>query len=386
MREENAGVRVPNSECRVLNAGGSRGGELDICGSRARPLKWWGGHSCLPNIPQGHSCPFLIFLLVTFLVSLNVRAVAPATAPTDSSDVGTEELINAINTGKAPPPATAPAETEPDHPEEAAPKIEWGRLIVNFDYMLMTAAALGIAGSILGLFVLLRREALVALAIPQVVAVGAAIGMRLEWPTLPPALGLAIIALIYFALSRRWAASNWVIPSAYIAGLCLSFLIIANHGQDVEDLQHLFVGVDVAVSFEKAAVSVPILLVVAAACAMLWRRWLLLAQAPAAAELAGLKPARWDTLFLALLTTVILLGTYSLTVVMVLAMLFLPAASVLPWARRLPAAMLSSALLSVVFVAIGFYLSNTMNWPLSQSIGGTGFAALAVSHLLAQFK
>jgi ABC-type Mn2+/Zn2+ transport system permease subunit len=369
MREENAECRLPSAEW--------RGGARPRRAARAmKPSQWWGGHSC----------PFLFVLVFIFILPMTAHAAAPASAPSDQPDAGTQELINAINTGKSPPPATAPADTEPDHPEEAPPKIEWGRLIVNFDYMLMTAAALGVAGSILGLFVLLRREALVALAIPQVVAVGAAIGMRLEWPTLPPALGLAIIALIYFALSRRWAASNWVIPSAYIAGLCLSFLIIANHGQDVEDLQHLFVGVDVAVSFEKAAVSVPILLVVAAACAMLWRRWLLLAQAPAAAELAGLKPARWDTLFLALLTTVILLGTYSLTVVMVLAMLFLPAASVLPWARRLPAAMLSSALLSVVFVAIGFYLSNTMNWPLSQSIGGTGFAALAVSHLLAQFK
>ena len=379
MRWRNAEVRMPSAECR-------EGCECNLPRSGAWAVKWWGGHSCLPNSSQGHSCPFLILLLLSLLLPLTVRAAAPATAPADQPDTGTEELINAINSGKAPPPATAPAEIEPEHAEEAPPKIEWGRLIVNFDDMLVTAAALGIAGSILGLFVLLRREALVALAIPQVVAVGAAIGMRLEWPTLPPALGLAIIALVYFALSRRWAASNWVIPSAYIAGLCLSFLIIANHGQDVEDLQHLFVGVDVAVSFEKAAVSVPILLVVAAACAMLWRRWLLLAQAPAAAELAGLKPARWDTLFLALLTTVILLGTYSLTVVMVLAMLFLPAASVLPWARRLPAAMLSAALLSILFVAIGFYLSNTMNWPLSQSIGGTGFAALAVSHLLAQFK
>jgi zinc/manganese transport system permease protein len=329
----------------------------------------------------------IILVCALLLIGVCTRAsAAPVTAPSDQPDASTQDLLNAINSGKPPPPAAAPVESAPEHAEETPPQIQWGRLIVNFDYMLMTAAALGIAGSILGLFVLLRREALVALAIPQVVAVGAAIGMRLEWPTLPPALGLAVIALVYFALSRRWAASNWVIPSAYIAGLCLSFLIIANHGQDVEDLQHLFVGVDVAVSFEKAAVSVPILLVVAAACAMLWRRWLLLAQAPAAAELAGLNPARWDTLFLALLTTVILLGTYSLTVVMVLAMLFLPAASVLPWARRLPAAMLAAALLSVLFVGIGFYLSNTMNWPLSQSIGGTGFAALAVSHLLAQFR
>jgi ABC-type Mn2+/Zn2+ transport system permease subunit len=329
---------------------------------------------------------------VSFLVLIALAAAskaAPQTAPADESDRNTQEILKELNTGRAAaPPATAPITTSvPASPEEPAePAIEWGRLIHNFSYMLATAAALGVSSGIVGLFVLLRREALVALAIPQVVAVGAAIGMRYSWPTLPPALGTALVALVYFALSKRWGARDWVVPSFYIAGLCLSFLFIANHGQDVEDLQHLFVGFDVAVRREQAILAVPILLVVAAVCAMLWRRWLLLAQAPAAAELAGLRPARWDTLFLALLTIIMLLGTDSLGVVMVLAMLFLPAAAVLPWARRIPAALLASALLSLLYLAAGFYLSNTMNWPLSQSVGGAGFAVLVISHLVAQFK
>jgi ABC-type Mn2+/Zn2+ transport system permease subunit len=81
-----------------------------------------------------------------------------------------------------------------------------------------------------------------------------------------------------------------------------------------------------------------------------------------------------------------LLGTDSLGVVMVLSMLFLPAATVLPWVRRIPAAMGAGALLSLLYLAIGFYLSNKMNWPMSQSVGGAGFAVLAVSQLSAQLK
>ena len=148
----------------------------------------------------------------------------------------------------------------------------------------------------------------------------------------------------------------------------------------------MFVGVEVAVYWEQARIAVPILLTVGFVCAMLWRRWLLMAQAPAAAELGGLNPARWDTLFLTLLTVVILLGTNSVGVIMVLAMLFLPAATVLPWARRLPAAMVSASLVSMVFLGVGFYLSNKMEWPLSQSVGGTGFVALLISQIVAQFR
>jgi ABC-type Mn2+/Zn2+ transport system permease subunit len=289
------------------------------------------------------------------------------------------------------PAATSATTVEPTSSgrfeDESTTAIQWNRLIGLFRFMLLTAAAVGVAGAVLGLFVLLRREALVALAIPQVVAIGAAIGMRLEWENkLPPALGVAMIALVYFALSKRRSAGNWIVPAFYVAGLCLSFLIIANHGQDVEDLQRLFTGVDVAVDQRTALMSVPVLLVVAMLCAFLWRRWLLLAQAPAAAELAGLRPTRWDTLFLLLLTIVILLGTNALGVVMVLSMLFLPAATVLPWTRRLPAAIVGGMLVSLLFLAAGFYFSNAMRWPLSQSVGGVGFVVLVISQLVSQLK
>ena len=334
----------------------------------------------------------LLTVWVTLLACYLPLSLAQTTKPTDSVDQSTLEMLNELKavpqtrSAESPTVSTAPPTSDTLAPQ--TPAIDWQHLIIHdFPLMLITAAAVGVAGALLGLFVLLRREALVALAIPQVVAIGAALGMRLEWQNkLLPALGVALIALIYFARSKRSNAGNWIVPSFYVAGLCLSFLLIANRGQDVEDLQRMFTGVDVAVDPKTAAIAVPVLLVVGLICALLWRRWLLLAQAPAAAELAGLRPTRWDALFLLLLTIVILLGTNALGVVMVLAMLFLPAATILPWTRRLPAAMLGGIILSLVFLAVGFYLSNTMNWPLSQSIGGAGCGALAISQLAAQFK
>jgi len=334
---------------------------------------------------------FTIWTII-FVLVIATRAPAQTTRPVDRTDQSTQDILKELDAaGATTQPTAAPSGQNASSStkfEDTAQSYDWGRLFNDFRLMLLTAGALGIASAVIGLFVLLRREALVALAIPQVVAVGVAIGMRFfgENHTLPPAMAVALVALVYFAMSRRWGASNWIIPSFYVAGMCLSFLIIANHGQDIEDLQHRFAGVDVAVSAEQARLAVPVLLAVAAACALLWRRWLLLAQAPAAAELAGLRPARWDTLFLVLLTITTLLGTDSLGVVMVLSMLFLPAATVLPWVRRIPVAMAAGAVLSLVYLAVGFYLSIRMNWPLSQSVGGAGFAVLAVSQLTAQLK
>jgi ABC-type Mn2+/Zn2+ transport system permease subunit len=323
------------------------------------------------QLPLSGSAPWIVLVLIALLCS-PAFAAAPSTNPT-------QDALNEIDA--LAPPTTSPAHP---HPESIhATSTNWPRLIHLFLPALVTAAAVAIAGSITGLFVLLRREALVALAIPQVVAVGAAIGLRMGWPTLPPAMLTAAIALLYFVLAKRRGAGNWILPSFYVAGLSLSFLIIANKGQDVEDLTNLFVGIDVAVTPARAALATPLLFCAAIACAALWRRWLLLAQAPATAELAGLSPAAWDAAFLTLLTLVLLLGTDSVGVLMVLAMLFLPPATVLPWTRRIPAAMLASTIVALAFLAAGFYLSNQMSWPFSQSIGGIGFTTLALSHTTA---
>jgi ABC-type Mn2+/Zn2+ transport system permease subunit len=70
----------------------------------------------------------------------------------------------------------------------------------------------------------------------------------------------------------------------------------------------------------------------------------------------------------------------------VLAMLFLPAAAALPWTRRIPATLIAAVCLSLLFLAAGFVLSIEMDWPLSQSVGGAGFAILLTSHGLSALR
>jgi ABC-type Mn2+/Zn2+ transport system permease subunit len=248
---------------------------------------------------------------------------------------------------------------------------------------LATAAAVGVAGSVVGVFVLLRREGLVALAMPHVVAVGAAVGLRMGWPGLPPALGAVVVAVLLLVWSKRRGANHWLLPSLYVAGLSLSFLIIANSGQHVAELQALFTGIDVAVSPGHAYLAVPVLLLAGLACAALWRRWLLLSQAATTAEAAGLRPGRWELAFLCLLAVVLLVGTNALGAVMVVAMLFLPGAAILPWVKRVPTALVGAVVLALVYLAAGLVLSVEWNLPLSQSVGGVGFCVLVLLQISA---
>src|SRR5438876_906191 len=100
---------------------------------------------------------------------------------------------------------------------------DWIDLHQLFAAPLATAAALGVAGGIVGFFVLLRGEALMALALPQVIAVGAALALRWDlegWKTLPPPLAVALAALCYFVLAKRRGIGTWVLPCFYVAGMC----------------------------------------------------------------------------------------------------------------------------------------------------------------------
>jgi zinc/manganese transport system permease protein len=250
---------------------------------------------------------------------------------------------------------------------------------------LVAACGLAIGASLIGVFIILRREGLLALALPQVVAVGAAVGLRMGWPFLPPAIAAAVIALLVTAWSRARTSSHLLLPALYVGGLSVSVLLIANTQEHLHDIQHLLAGQDVFVTPGQAKSVTPVLVVAGLTAALLWRRWLLLSQSPTAARVAGLRPARWDALFLVLLATVVVVGTSASGILMVLACLFLPAATVLPWAKRVPVALVASTLASLLFLAGGFVLSVEMEWPLSQSVGGVGFAALVLSHVLATF-
>ncbi len=249
---------------------------------------------------------------------------------------------------------------------------------------LLPAAALAIAGGIAGVFVILRKQTLLVLSLPQIVTLGAAVGLRLGWPTLPPAVGCLVLAMSLIAISSRRGTSHLLLPALYVAGVCLSILVVAGAAAELQQVQHYFVGIDVAVGETEAKLVAVVLAGAACVIALLWRRWLLLAQAPTAAELARLRPSRWDALFLALICLILVLSTDTLGAAMGIVMLFLPAATVLPWGNRVPTVMLLASLAGIIFLIGGDILSNTMDWPLSQSVGGVGCAAVLCSHLLAR--
>ncbi len=244
---------------------------------------------------------------------------------------------------------------------------------------LLAALGAAIGGGALGVLVILRREALLALALPQIVVLGSAVGLHFGFPPLATAVAVTGGCMGLIGSGMRRESVQSLVPSLLIGAMCLSVLLVANAGNELVEVQNLFVGVDVAVDEVQAWVTLAVMSVCGLLAAALWRRWLLIAQSPQVAQLAGLRPARWQVLFLMLLGAVVVVGTSALGTIMVLSMLFLPASIVLPWVKRVPEAIIGAMVIAVLTLAGGFVISIELHCPLSHSVGGCGFAILILS-------
>lgn len=291
----------------------------------------------------------------------------------------------------------------------------YGPIIDLMPAAIVTSLAMALAGGSAGVVLLLRREALAALTLPQVVVLGSAVGLRYlvfdedhqpspamkwivdhtGWPTLPGAVIAVTAALLLTALARlrrgdgaESRASVVVLPSLFIGAICAAVLIVAGSAQHLIEVQNRFTGESLAVDQHLAEISTVLLLGCGLTVAALWRRWLLMAQAPGVARIAGLRPALWDGGFLSLLATIILVGANALGPILVLALLFLPAAAALPWCRRVPTAMLAASVLGVIVYAAGFMICNHPDfyWPLSHTVGGVGAGVFLVSYVGATLR
>jgi ABC-type Mn2+/Zn2+ transport system permease subunit len=80
----------------------------------------------------------------------------------------------------------------------------------------------------------------------------------------------------------------------------------------------------------------------------------------------------------------VLVGTDTMGIALMVSMLFLPAAAVLPWARRVPWAMAMAMVAGLLFLGLGFVISTEMDWPLSHSAAAVGCVAAGVSQVVAR--
>lgn len=247
---------------------------------------------------------------------------------------------------------------------------------------------------VLGAVVTVKRIAGLAGAISHAVLGGIGLSLFLAsrgiLPGLPPiagALAFALLAalLIAFVSLRARQREDTVINAIWAIGMSLGVLFLARTPGYIDPMSYLFGNILLVSGRDLLLLAILDLLVVAAA--FIW-----MPQLEASAfdeEFARTRGVRTDLIFLAILAVVavavVLLQTF-VGIVMVIAMLTLPAGTASHGARGLPGMMAGASLLAALFSVTGLWTSWSLDLPAGATvvmIAGAVFLAVSGTVALA---
>lgn len=235
--------------------------------------------------------------------------------------------------------------------------------------------------SFLGVYVVLRRIVFVGMALAQLGAAGTALAAFLD-NAHPIAFSLATIfggvTLFSLAPRSRRISPESIIGIAYAFAAAFSILIISKspHGEEHDLVWHgdpIVVSGNPTLFWSLAGLFVVVLLIHLA----FFKEFVFTAFDPEMAATVGVKVPVFNVLFYLTLGAVIALSIQAVGVMMVFALLVMPAAAGLLVARRMATVFLISTFSGIVCSALGLYFAYRFDITAGPTIAATSLLPLA---------
>lgn len=245
----------------------------------------------------------------------------------------------------------------------------------------------GLACGLIGPFVRVRRLAFLAGAVAHSALAGLGAAYYFGFP---PGLG-ALPAAIISALLIGWIADRHagaghedaLIGAIWAVGMAIGILFIARTpGYNTQLMSYLF-GSILTAGPDRLWVMGLGLAAVAAVLLALWRPMIAASLDPEFARLRGLPVGLLDKTLLVLISVAVVLLIQVVGLILVLALLTLPAAIAAHWARGMAAMVALATAASLGAIGLGFWASVTLDWPAGPTII-LGAACLFALSTLAQ--
>ncbi len=244
-----------------------------------------------------------------------------------------------------------------------------------FSYAFMQRAFLAGLGvsltcAILGVFLVLRRDAMIGHGLAHVTFGGVALGMLLNVAPLLVALAVAILsALGILKLKERGGLyGDTAIGIISSLGMALGIFLVSLAGGFNLDLFGYLFGNVLAIDPGEVWVAFLLALAVLAAVAFFYQEFLFLTFDSESARASGVRVERLDSLMAVLTAVTVVVGMKVVGILLISALLVIPAAAALQVARNFKGAMALSAALAVVSAAVGLIAAFFLDWPPSGTI------------------
>lgn len=247
----------------------------------------------------------------------------------------------------------------------------------------LSAIILGIVSGVLGSFIVLRRMSLMGDALSHAVLPGVALSYLLGINMLIGAslFGLLAAILIQFITNRSTIKSDTsigIILSSFFA-LGIVLITFAKSGLD---LTHILFGNILAVPQSELSQSFIIMLVVIGVVSLFYKELLISSFDPVVSKAYGLRTHFYHYLLMLLLSVVTVSSLSQVGIVLVIAMLVIPAATSYLWTNKLLHMIIVASVYGAISGVVGVIISFQYNLPTSATIVLVGVTGFAISFIL----
>jgi len=249
---------------------------------------------------------------------------------------------------------------------------------------LLAGVLIAVACAVLGVFLILRKDAMIGHGLSHIAFAGVALGLFLHVLPLAAALVVAVAAAIGIVKLKGRAGlhGDTAIGIFSSLGLAVGILLASlSRNFNVELMSYLF-GDVLAIEPLEVWLSIGLAAAVLFTVWLNYEKLLFMTFDRESARAAGIKVGRLDTLLMALTAVTIVLGMKVAGILLVAALIVLPAAAGLQVAASFRTAVRAAAAVAVAAVAGGLGLSLALDIPASGAIVILCFLAFAALFLL----
>lgn len=255
--------------------------------------------------------------------------------------------------------------------------------LLQFGFLQRALAAgifIAAACGVLGVFLVLRKDAMVGHGLAHIAFAGVALGLLLDVMPLPAALVTAVLAALAIVHIKEIAGlhGDTAIGIVSSAGLALGILLATLSGGFSVDLLGYLFGDLLAIERLEVWLSIGLAAVVLGAVGAGYHRLLYSTFDREAAKAAGIPVRRLDALLAVLTAVTIVLGMKVAGLLLVAGLIVIPAAAGLQPARSFLAALAFASLTAILSVVGGLILAVELDWPASAAIVLLSFAVFLV--------
>ncbi|MEA3514800.1 MAG: metal ABC transporter permease [Nanoarchaeota archaeon] len=235
---------------------------------------------------------------------------------------------------------------------------------------LITGLVISIACSLLGIFLVLQRYALIGDGLAHISFGGIAVGMLVNIMPFLTAMGFAILAAFGILKLREKAKIHGDTSIGIISHASMGlgvFIASIAHGFNVNLLSYLF-GNILAISTPEVILSVVLALIVIVVIILNYRNLFYLTFDEESARAAGIKADFLSTLLIVLTAITVVASMRVIGLLLVSALIIMPAAAALQIANNFRNALVMSAIFGVVSVIAGLSIAYIFDFAVSGTI------------------